>query len=437
MPKLTPLDRMVLRVYDLTWKIVLPILKRNSRLAEGMRQRLNGPSDVKGPIDIWIQAASAGEAYLATSLAAKLAAIPAIKILLTTNTRQGFDILHAAVSKNQSEKVQLTATYLPFDRPGNMVNIVKRLQPKVTVLLETEIWPGLLAALKENELPALILNGRISPKSLRRYLLYPSMFRAVAPQHISAISVSDAQRFRRLFPSASVDMMPNIKFDRIQFPSKKDGTQNHLTRLFGSVPDLLVLGSVREEEEDPVEKIIAHLLMQLPHVRIALFPRHMHRLTRWQHIFGRNGWTWQFRSKATGPIPPGSIMLWDTFGELSTAYALSKTVFVGGTLARLGGQNFLEPLAYGVRPVIGPSWENFYWVGENIFSQQLVQRCDDWQTVATALIQNMKKPVDPSQLKARAKAYVYRRQGGTLQAFDCIRQLLTCKETHHRYSKLP
>lgn len=199
MPKLTPLDRMVLRVYDLTWKIVLPILKRNSRLAEGMRQRLNGPSDVKGPIDIWIQAASAGEAYLATSLAAKLAAIPAIKILLTTNTRQGFDILHAAVSKNQSEKVQLTATYLPFDRPGNMVNIVKRLQPKVTVLLETEIWPGLLAALKENELPALILNGRISPKSLRRYLLYPSMFRAVAPQHISAISVSDAQRFRRLF----------------------------------------------------------------------------------------------------------------------------------------------------------------------------------------------------------------------------------------------
>jgi 3-deoxy-D-manno-octulosonic-acid transferase len=416
---------MILRLYSLGWQIALPFLRRNPRIAEGFEERINGPLNLMKPVDLWIQAASAGESYLACALLEKLLQNRALKILITTNTRQGFDILQSTALKQGYDSNQVFISYFPFDSPDNMEKIVNRLHPRITILLETEIWPGLLVALKNNDLPTIILNGRLSPKSLQHYLLYPRLFKAIAPTHILSISKADARRFTRLFPTAAVDTMPNIKFDRILFSNDQPVEQNPLLFLFGKNPNLVVLGSVREEEEPYVEKIISKLLNQLPQIRIALFPRHMHRLKDWQQILSEQGWDWHLRSAMTKPISPGAVILWDTFGELSKAYALATTVFVGGSLAKLGGQNFLEPLAYGVQPVIGPSWNNFFWIGEEIFTQNLVQRCADWQTVATALINNMVSPTDPNEIKNRAQTYIQNRQGGTIKACSLIRDLLS------------
>jgi 3-deoxy-D-manno-octulosonic-acid transferase len=421
---LTPLNRMTFRLYDLVWQTALPFLKRNPRIAEGFTQRRYGPSGLPAPIDLWIQAASAGESYLAVTILEKFPAKKALKILITTNTRQGFDILRNYVSTKRHPLKQIHISYFPFDSPSTMMNVVRRLCPKVTVLLETEIWPGLLMALKKYNLPAVILNGRLRPKSLKNYLIYPTPFRAVAPKKILAISEADAYRYSRLFTDTPVTIMPNIKFDRISFPDASVCKQKSLNHLFDLPANLVVFGSIRAEEEPLVEKIISKLLHQLPHIRIALFPRHMHRLNAWQNILDKNGQTWVLRSAVTLPVLEGTIILWDTFGELAAAYALATTVFVGGSLADLGGQNFLEPLSFGVRPVIGPYWDNFFWIGHKIFSKKIVQRCTNWQTTAAALINAFKSPLDSSKLKAQAQTYIQARQGGAQKACSLIEDML-------------
>jgi 3-deoxy-D-manno-octulosonic-acid transferase len=415
---------MTFRLYDLSWQIALPFLKKNPRIAEGFFQRCYGPSGLTTPIDLWIQAASAGESYLAVTILEKFSTKNALKILITTNTRQGFDILKAFASTKRHPLKQINISYFPFDRPSTMLNMVRRLCPKVTILLETEIWPGLLLALKKFNLPAVILNGRLRPKSLKNYLIYPTPFRAVAPNKIFAVSKADAYRYSRLFTDTSVTTMPNMKFDRISFPAAPICKQKSLNHLFQLPANLVVFGSIRAEEEPLVEKIILKLLHQLPHIRIALFPRHLHRLNAWQSILDKNGLTWVFRSTITQPVLAGTTILWDTFGELAAAYALATTVFIGGSLADLGGQNFLEPLAFGVRPIIGPYWDNFLWIGQEIFSQKIVQRCPNWQTVAMALIKAFKSPVDPSKLKAQAQTYIQGRQGGAQKACALIEDML-------------
>ena len=414
-------------LYGIGWQIALPLLKKNPRLAEGFDQRRYGPSQILAPIDIWIQAASAGESYLATSILEKISTENALKILVTTNTRQGFEILKTFVSVKRYPLKQIYLSYFPFDKPSNMAKLVRRLTPRVTVLLETEIWPGLLLAIKKKSLPAIILNGRLTPKSLKHYLIYPTLFRAVAPQKIAAVSKADGVRFGRLFPATPVTTMSNIKFDRVSFPDSTHLKQNALEPLFGQPSNLIVLGSIRAEEESLVIKIISNLLRHLPHIRIALFPRHMHRLDAWQDLLNQSGHPWVRRSVISRPVAEGKVILWDTFGELAAAYALAKTVFVGGSLVDIGGQNFLEPLSYGVRPVIGPFWDNFFWIGQRILSKRLVIRCTDWQAVTTALIKDFKAPVNPEQLKLEAQTYIKARQGGTRTACAVIDDILSRK----------
>jgi len=116
-----------------------------------------------------------------------------IRVLLTSNTSQGFEILERAVCDVASDgNMTAHAAYFPFDKPAIMEVAVRSIQPKVMVLLELEIWPGLLSALKRHDSKILIINGRITPKSLRRYLAWPSLWRSLKPDKVLAISENDA-----------------------------------------------------------------------------------------------------------------------------------------------------------------------------------------------------------------------------------------------------
>jgi 3-deoxy-D-manno-octulosonic-acid transferase len=149
----------------------------------------------------------------------------------------------------------------------------------------------------------------------------------------------------------------------------------------------------------------------------------MHRVSQWGQILNQSGAKWVLRSRLTGaPAEKGTVILWDKFGELNQAYALSCAVFVGGSLAPLGGQNFLEPLIYGIQPVIGPYWDNFAWVGEEIISQGMVKRVKDWQSVASELIRQIQHPTPKEGVRETAALYINDRKGGTEQACRLIRQ---------------
>ncbi len=425
-----------LYLYNLVWHLIIPALRLNPRLADGFSQRtLQQMALTKA--DLWIQAASSGESYLAWSILKKLHPHKPVKVIVTSNTRQGVDIIDRAIADitpNQ-RSVSACSVYFPFDKPSIMETAVKTIRPRVMVLLESEIWPGLLWALKKHGCNTLIINGRITARSLTRYLIWPSFWRMIGPDKILGISENDVKRFATIFGKERVEMMSNIKFDNIGDITHGLETEKHLGKIIRSGTPFLVLGSTRREEEPEVEKIILNIYRRRPDTVIGLFPRHMHRITYWKEALDRIVTPWILRSQIEKQVPEGTVILWDTFGELSSAYKLSKGAFVGGSLAPLGGQNFLEPLTCGIIPVIGPSWENFAWVGREIVEQGLVHVATDWKEVSNFLVESIEKTTPREKVRKAVLVYVKDRQGGTAKACRLIEKLLN--ETFEKRPLLP
>jgi 3-deoxy-D-manno-octulosonic-acid transferase len=400
--------------YDALWSAAIPFLKRNSRIADGFGERTlaSGPLP---PSRIWIQSASAGEAYLTREILTTLDTQEPLAVHVTANTRQGIDILAETAETFRSTHPQLTLTvsFLPFDKPGLVEKAVQCIRPDLMVLVELELWPGLLRSLKRQGTRILVLNGRLTERSLKRYLLWPSFWTHLAPDRICAISDEDARRFEILFPGTPVRVVPNIKFDRLPDDSSQpsDQTPNPLSTLTGGPGPVIVLGSVREEEETLVANIIIRLRRNLPEAMVFLFPRHMHRLDEWKKRLTAMNEAWALRSSDSSP--DSRVILWDRFGELALAYRLADAVFVGGSLAPLGGQNFLEALVAGVVPVIGPHWENFRWVGDGIIAQGLLDVGSTWEDVAEKLTRHATIESDRLSIRQRTLDYIERSRGGT------------------------
>ncbi len=411
--------------YNLAWGLAIPAFKWNQRLAVGFKERTLQHAGLPRS-DVWIQAASAGESKLAQAILKQLNPGKPIQVLLTSNTSQGLEILNRAIidfNTNRNGVIAHTA-YCPFDRPVIMERAVSLVKPRVVVLLESEIWPGLLLALKKFRSNILVVNGRMTPKSLSRYLIWPSLWHSLRPDKILAISEKDAERFGRVFGREYVEVMPNIKFDGVDHLNDRPGTNNPLEKIIRPGTPFLVLGSIRKEEERLTEKIIKNILTRCPETVIGLFPRHMHRIAHWQEALNRMAISWAIRSRMKIPAHNGSLILWDTFGELSSAYMLAKGAFVGGSLAPLGGQNFLEPLMCGITPVIGPSWENFSWTGQEIVEKGLVKVAANWSEVAQFLVEILEKPFPPENVRKMALKYLRNRQGGTDRACRLIVEYL-------------
>ncbi len=412
MPQLTRLGlgpRLFRRAYSLLWLLALPFLPLSARLRAGWRQRLGlgFPPDC----DIWIQGASAGECALVNAILdspdfAALAANRPLTVLATSCTEQGLGILRAAAPR---PNVTLHARFFPFDLPVIMDRVICGVRPKVLTLLETEIWPGLLLACARREIPTVVLNARMTPASLAGYLALRPVLARLAPARVGAMAPDDARRFGLVFGADRVNVTGNIKFDRAMDTPFLARTANPLAHLIPERVPFIVLGSVRAEEETPVLELIRALRAARPDCVISLFPRHMHRCEPWRGRLADAAIPFQNRSALTGAARPGLVIVWDQFGELSPAYALAHRAFVGGSLASLGGQNFLEPLAQGVLAAVGPHVRNFAWVGTDIFTDLVTREADPIRLAAILLA-----PAPPrDEVRARFQAYVHARQGAT------------------------
>ncbi|MDL2315942.1 3-deoxy-D-manno-octulosonic acid transferase [Desulfovibrio sp. OttesenSCG-928-A18] len=435
---------LLLGAYGLAWKVAIPLLRRRTRLKDGFAERLVPaewplrPSSLAKPSDhadegvlrLWLQAASGGEAWLLHSLvpallreldAMPLPAARRIELLCTSCTRQGLDILEKIPPrllrrKNSGCTARLLARYLPLDEPGLMRRAMRQAAPSALILLETELWPGLLAAAREERVPVHIINGRMTEKSRKAYRLLGRFLPEHAPEQILAVSEADAGRFASVFGAAgAVSIMPNIKFDRMAEDMRRceeeggmplaDKVARDATPGTGQPPLrvsapggadacaltgladpalLAVFASVRKEEEELLLPVIRSLYTRAkPDVplAIAIAPRHMHRVAFWRQKLRQAGLPCSLRSSmGAGQDPVGAcpaIVLWDSFGELRQLYAAADVAFVGGSLAPLGGQNFLEALAQGGIPLVGPHLKNFLWVGEDLFTSGLVIRVRD------------------------------------------------------------
>ena len=420
-------------LYNICWTLALPCLRWNHRLAEGYNQRAL-KDGLPGVADVWIQAASVGESFLALKILKNLRVVRPTRILLTANTLQGVEILDRELPRLISSRnpIQATVRYFPFDKPSIMAAAVANIRPRLMVLLETEIWPGLLRVLKKQNCRIMVVNGRMTEKSLRRYQFWPSIWQNLRPDKVLAISPDDADRFGRLFGRNGIEMMPNIKFDRLASNPDHDPAGFEMAEFLPPERDFVILASVRKPEESVVKKIVAKVMKGRPQTVVGLFPRHMHRLQHWQNKLNQIGIQWRLRSESEAAVSPGSVVLWDTFGELLPAYRYASSAFIGGSLASLGGQNFLEALVNGVRPVTGPSWENFAWVGTEIVESGLLRVAQDWTDVADLLLEDLARPPRRRDVITATRAYIKERQGGT--AIAC-RHIADCLEGRHESAR--
>lgn len=410
--------------YNLAWSVAIPFLKRSRRLRDGLGQRLAQQENLR-EADVWIHGASAGESYLTTGIVKHPLLTGPQKMRLTSCTRQGIDILEKARDALLAERPELEAdvAFLPFDKTALMAKTVATVRPRLAVLVELELWPGLLHALKKNGSRILIANGRLTEKSLKRFLLFPSLWKELAPDEVLAISPADALRFRRLFPKTPISVVANMKFDRLGQQAEVAG-ESPFAVLLDQARPAVVLASVRQEEEEQVEQMLAMLVQKNPSLQILLFPRHMERLSAWGKRLDSRGLKWRLRSQLEGKAFDGQVVLWDRFGEMGHAYSLARAAFVGGSLAPLGGQNFLEPLYEGIVPVSGPSWENFSWVGAEIVRQGLLYVETGWKKVAYRLLKQIAAPRPREEVRRAARNFLAKKRGGTRTTCERLLALL-------------
>lgn len=400
---------LALSAYNLLWKAVMPLTRTRKRLADGHAQRTLAEGKLT-PSEIWIHAASAGEAYIAAELVAGLAGPNAPSILITTHTRQGLEVLGQRLADLCAPRV--SARYAPFDTPSLMDKAFQRVSPTLLVLVELELWPGMLAAAKKHRVAIAVVNGRLTPSSFTRYARAQGLLAPLAPDFISAISKGDAQRLAQLFPATPVEVIPNIKFDRIP---ELDQAVAPGPSVFPGAEDrpIYLLASVRQEEEEPVTAMCREILKQDKNALIAWFPRHMERVTPLCRALTQGGLAPVKRSQlhAIGPETP--LIVWDRFGEMTRAFASAHAAFVGGSFAPLGGQNMLEPLASGLIPVMGPSYSNFAWVGDDLRDAGLLRLCTTPAEAATHLVDLAHDTATRHETPGRFQRLIATRRGGT------------------------
>lgn len=463
-------------LYGLAWRLARPVLRRHRRLSEGFAWRLvpknwsgvnpaeDGRRDSR--IDVWIQAASGGEAYLAWELLKSLADGAPLSALVTTWTRQGLEVLHGMAEKLRQDHPELNVrvTLFPLDQPGIMARALDQARPRAIALLETELWPGLLLGAADRGIPVFVLNGRMTEQSLRNYLrlerLCPGFWSSVAPRAATAVSNDDAARLAALFGPDRVVTVPNIKFDRC-LPADHGAAAGRATAQADRTPalplpergsrPLILLASVREEEEEAIMTVVRRLRRPsggndaAPTLVIA--PRHMHRVAAWKERLAglEGGYAQRSRLGAASPNgtngsegeagrgSPGDVILWDAFGELGQLYAAADAVFVGGSLAPLGGQNFLEALAAGRIPCCGPYLDNFAWAlspapdsapGDALTERGLLLVRRTPEEVAETLIEQARHPLPAEETQRRFLDWLTPRLGGSARCAALLHEAI-------------
>jgi len=408
------------RFYNLIWKLALPFLKRNKRLRQGFEKRIS--SSHLSLADLWIQAASAGEAYLAVAVLLELKPKTPLNVLITTTTAQGMDILKSELTPGRvSQSIDLTIDWFPFDMPDLAGAAVRAVNPGVMVLLETELWPGLLFSLKKKNAKILMINARMSQKSFGRYLRTRCLWKHLAPDLIMAISDQDRNRFQMIFETSKIKTMSNIKFDSIDAdfyfsPPGPDKIQNILP----SPLPLSILASVRRQEEKQAFLMLKKMFSLFPNQVAAVFPRHMNRLEAWKKMLSFLDLKVYLRSELYSPVTTPGIILWDVFGELKTACEFASVVFVGGSLKPLGGQNVIEPAGRGAVTITGPYCEDFAWAAEEMIKKGLLIQKKTWKAIAETMAETLLNPVNREDQKALVQSCLQSKKGGTRHACDEI-----------------
>ena len=427
------------RLYTALLWLLLPLLplrlwlrgRRQPEYREHWRERFGIYRSAGGRRAIWIHAVSVGETRAAQPLIARLlAAYPMHRIVLTHMTPTGRATARELFASHAD---RVASAYLPYDYPFAVRRFVDHFAPEFGLIMETELWPNLIAQCASRKLPLLLVNARLSERSARGYRRLGVLTREAlgALAAVGAQTGADAQRLQAL-GATRVEVTGNLKFD-IAPGNEQLVLGEALRECWGARP-VLLCASTREGEE---ALILAALEQAGGDFLTVIVPRHPQRFDEVAQLIAARGFAMQRRSEfastrtSTGTSPRAAlraetrIVLGDSMGELFAYYAAADVAFVGGSLLPLGGQNLIEPCAVGAPVLIGPHTHNFLEATEQAIAAGAAMRVADANALIARTRELLADPLARQAMSEAGRRFATAHSGATERTLKLIARSLS------------
>ncbi|MCS6977518.1 MAG: 3-deoxy-D-manno-octulosonic acid transferase [Gemmatales bacterium] len=462
MPKLLDVFYLLLLVVVSPWLAYKAI--RTGKYRVGLWRKFWGLTPIRTGSRpcVWFHAVSVGEVLLLRPILAGFRRRwPDWEIVLSTTTNTGFEVARKTFP-------DLCVFYWPLDFSWAVRRALRRIRPSLVVLAELELWPNFIR-LVGSEVPVVVVNGRMSPRSYRGYRrirpLIADVFRRLC---LVAVQTEEyAQRMRSLgVPPERVHVTGSVKFDGVNVGRDHPRTRE-LARLLAlrQHPEqselVWLVGSTQAPEEQIALDIYRRAVERFPQLRLILVPRHAERFDEVAALVEQSGLPLLRRSHLTHPdsasgsrqasgidsasgsreasgidSASGSrqasganpIILLDTLGELAAAWGLADVGFVGGSLSRRGGQNMIEPAACGVAVTFGPHVWNFRDTVERLLENQAAIQVADAAELEQVTLRLLGDEAERRRLGEAARRLVLSQQGATERTLDLLHRLLASGE---------
>jgi 3-deoxy-D-manno-octulosonic-acid transferase len=360
---------------------------------------------------LWIHAVSVGEVNAAAPLIRALRAdYPNAPLVVTTVTPTGSARVHQLFGRS------VFHVYLPYDLPFAVERFLRRVHPRLALIVETEIWPNLYFACAQRGIPLMIVNARLSRRSLRGYRPFRALARSALAcvRVIAAQSRSDAARYRLLGADPQqIVVTGNMKFD---MPIPRDAVSRgaDMRAHWGAARAVWIAASTHEGEEQAVLDAHAKVLAARPDALLLLAPRHPERFRLVEHAVRSQGLALSTRSAQGAPLAGDQVFVIDAMGQLMPYFAAADLAFVGGSLVPIGGHNVLEPAALGRPVLVGPYTFNFDEITLSLIEHGGAARITDQAGLAQQVLALLGDQTERQRMGRAAQA-VFERERGAVE----------------------
>ena len=431
---MTTRQRLALAAYSAAWWIVAPlaalyllwrsIAQREYRRHWGERFLGHGaPPPARRPL-IWVHAVSVGETRGAQPLIVQLARdLPDADFLLTHMTPTGRAVGQSIVASLPGRVAQ---RYLPYDLRFAVARFLREVRPSAGVVMETEVWPNLLHATRRAGVPMLLANARLSEKSAARGRRFAALLQPAAEgfDRIAAQSEGDRTRIAQWY-GRPIDVTGNLKFD-LAMDEALVAAGRALRAAWGARPVWLFASSRDGEEALLLEAWARGRGKFDSDPNLLIVPRHPQRFDEVARLIEAQGFACLRRSQ--GPwaanVPPGTVLLGDTMGEMALYYAAADVALIGGSLRNFGSQNLIEACVVGTAVLLGPSTFNFAQAAADAIAAGAALQVRDADEALAAMDELCMDPQRLRSMGAAAVKFANAHRGATARVARMVHELL-------------
>lgn len=388
-------------------------------------QRFGDFLPVKNKNAIWIHAVSVGETN-------------AIQPLITHYLQQGQPVLLTNTTKTGQERAKqlfakyeelLQCVYLPVDQKAVIQQFLHQYQPKLLGLVETELWANLIDLCRQQGIPCLLLNGRLSAKSAQSYAKFPSLTKPMLKQLNQLLAQDEAtkQRFISLgMPEQNIQVVGNIKFDMQANAAQLEQAKILQQQWQLEQRKTMLLASTHKDEEHQILKHLKQALQADPQLLCIVVPRHPERFDEVMQVCQDLGLMTHRRSLGEMIQADTQVYLADTMGEMWLWYALSQACFVGGSLNEAGGgHNILEPMLLDVATCVGYKYFNFQTIVDEFHQHQAIKIAQTTQQAAEFLLADVNPNTQTQHQIQQAQQLLQKNQGSLQRHIQAVDYYLT------------